>query len=190
VLTMVTRDDLPDGGASHVAGTIKEIRRLNPGIGIEVLISDLKGDAAALGTVLDAGPEVLNHNLETIFRLYPEVRPQADYQGSLQLINRAHEAGSVTKSGLMLGLGEQEQEVLTALEDLRAAGCDLLTLGQYLAPSRRHHPVVRYVTPEEFQVYEEKALAIGIQGGGQRAVGAKLLPGRGAIPQGFGITGC
>lgn len=152
VLTMVTRDDLPDGGAEHIAQTIRAIRKTAPETGVEVLISDLGGEEAALATVLAAEPEVLNHNMETVPRLYPEVRPQADYRRSLELISRsaAHLPRPVTKSGLMLGLGESREEILAAMDDLRQAGCDLLTLGQYLAPSDKHHPIVRYVTPEEF----------------------------------------
>jgi lipoic acid synthetase len=166
VLTMVTRDDLPDGGALHVAETLRALRSACPGVGIEALISDLKGDAGALATVLDAGPEVLNHNLETVPRLYPEVRPQADYRRSLQLLKRAagHPSRVVTKSGLMLGLGENREELLEAMDDLREAGCHLLTLGQYLAPSERHHPIIRYVPPEEFSEYEEEALKRGFYG--------------------------
>ncbi|MEW5721503.1 MAG: lipoyl synthase [Thermodesulfobacteriota bacterium] len=153
VLTMVTRDDLADGGAGHVARTIRAVRAKCPGVGLEVLVSDLGGDAAALETVLAARPEVLNHNVETVPRLYPRVRPQAAYRRSLDLLARADEyrPRPVTKSGLMLGLGETREEVLAVMDDLRAAGCDALTLGQYLAPSEDHHPVVRFLPPEEFE---------------------------------------
>ncbi|MCB2227979.1 MAG: lipoyl synthase [Desulfarculaceae bacterium] len=161
VLTMVTRDDLPDGGAAHVAATIAALGQYLPGVGVEVLISDLGGDPEALATVLAAAPQVLNHNLETVPRLYEAVRPQADYGRSLELLSRASQAGHVTKSGLMLGLGESEDEVLAALQDLRSVGCQILTLGQYLAPSARHYPVARYVPPEEFDHYRERALAMG-----------------------------
>jgi len=166
VLTMVTRDDLPDGGAAQVAKTIEAVRAACPGVGMEVLISDLGGDWSALETVLAARPEVLNHNLETVPRLYPGVRPQADYRRSLDLIARAasHETRPVTKSGLMLGLGEETGEVLQVMDDLRAAGCELLTLGQYLAPSAAHHPIARYVTPAEFADYQAVALAKGFSG--------------------------
>jgi lipoyl synthase len=166
VLTMVTRDDLPDGGAQQVAQTIAVVRRTCPGTRIEVLISDLGGNQDAVRTVLDANPDVLNHNLETVPRLYPQVRPQADYQRSLEILAAAagRRPDMATKSGLMLGLGETQAEILQSLDDLRAAGCDLLTLGQYLAPSRQHHPVRRYVPPEEFTEYEAEALGRGFAG--------------------------
>ena len=166
VVTMVTRDDLPDGGAQHVARTIETIREKSPGSGIEVLISDLGGNWAALEMVLTAMPDVLNHNLETVPRLYSQVRPQANYHRSLQLLGRArsHAPSLVTKSGLMLGLGEEKDEVLEVMGDLRQAGCNVLTLGQYLAPSELHHPVVRYVPPEEFAEYETHALQRGFAG--------------------------
>lgn len=164
VLTMVTRDDLPDGGAEQVARTIRAIKQTIPEAGVEVLISDLGGDAAALSTVLQAEPQVLNHNLETVPRLYGTVRPQADYERSLQVIRRAADQGFVTKSGLMLGLGEELKEVEAVLEDLRTAGCHLLTLGQYLAPSRRHLPVERYLPPEEWEELKRLALDKGFLG--------------------------
>jgi lipoic acid synthetase len=163
VVTMVTRDDLPDGGAQHVARTIEAIREKNPGTGIEILISDLSGNWAALEMVLTAMPDVLNHNLETVPRLYAQVRPQANYHRSLELLARARSSVPpiVTKSGLMLGLGEEKDEVLEVMGDLRQAGCNLLTLGQYLSPSEYHHPVIRYVPPEEFAEYEAHALKRG-----------------------------
>jgi lipoic acid synthetase len=163
VLTMVTRDDLSDGGALHIAKTIEAIRKKCPGVGVEVLISDLGGNKDALEIVLASKPEVLNHNIETVPRLYPEVRPQASYSRSLKLLKRAssHMPPMVIKSGLMLGLGETREEVLGSMHDLRKVGCLLLTLGQYLAPSDQHHPVIRYVPPEEFAGYEEEALALG-----------------------------
>ena len=166
VATMVTRDDLLDGGAVHIARTIEAIRKESPDIGIEVLISDLSGNREALETVLAARPEVLNHNLETVPRLYPTVRPQANYQRSLSLLTQAsaHVPPMVTKSGLMLGLGEKKDEILQAMDDLRKAGCQLLTLGQYLAPSDQHHPIVRYVPPEEFDEYQGEALTRGFSG--------------------------
>jgi lipoic acid synthetase len=165
VLTMVTRDDLPDGGADHIARTIQAVRNACPGIGIEVLISDLGGDPAALETVLEVKPEVLNHNVETVPSLYPQVRPQADFKRSIQLIERATASGrAVTKSGLMLGLSETHDQVLAVFDDLRRAGCSLLTLGQYLAPSDKHHPVMEWITPEEFAEYEKDALAMGFSG--------------------------
>ena len=163
VVTMVTRDDLPDGGARHVAQTIEAIHERCPGVGVEVLISDLSGSWAALEMVLAAAPEVLNHNLETVPRLYPQVRPQAHYHRSLELLARAssHVPPFVTKSGIMLGLGETKEEVLHIMDDLREAGCHLLTLGQYLAPSKQHHSVIRYIPPAEFAEYEAEALARG-----------------------------
>jgi lipoic acid synthetase len=166
VVTMVTRDDLPDGGAGHVVRTIESIRKECPGVGIEILISDLAGNWDALETVLIARPEVLNHNLETVPRLYPRVRPQADYRRSLELLARAaaHVPPMVIKSGLMLGLGEKKDEVLQAMDDLRNSDCHLLTLGQYLAPSYQHHPIVRYVPPEEFDEYQGEALTRGFSG--------------------------
>jgi lipoic acid synthetase len=166
VVTMVTRDDLSDGGAQHVARTIEAIREKSPGAGIEVLISDLGGNWSALETILTEAPEVLNHNLETVPRLYSQVRPQANYHRSLELLARArsHVPSLVTKSGLMLGLGEEKDEVLEVMGDLRQAGCNVLTLGQYLSPSVHHHPVVRYVPPEEFAEYEAHAIQRGFNG--------------------------
>jgi lipoyl synthase len=166
VLTMVTRDDLADGGATQIARTVEAIRAARPGLGIEILISDLHGNWQALGKVLAAGPEVLNHNIETVPRLYREVRPQADYSRSLELLERAssYTPSLVTKSGVMLGLGETREELIETMGSIRSAGCRLLTLGQYLAPSETHHPVVRYVPPEEFAELEEIGLRIGFSG--------------------------
>ena len=163
VVTSVTRDDLPDGGAAHFAATIREIRRLIPGTLVEVLIPDFQGDRSALLTVLEAQPDVLNHNIESVPRLYPQVRPQADYLRSLALLKRARDfdLGIATKSGLMLGLGEETQELRRTLQDLRAADCRILTLGQYLQPSPEHLPVARYVTPEEFENWRTSALEMG-----------------------------
>lgn len=161
VVTSVTRDDLPDGGASHFAATINELRARIPNVRIEVLIPDFKGDAAALGAVFAARPDVLNHNVETVPRLYPEVRPQARYQRSLDVITAAKAAGLTTKSGFMLGLGEEESEIDQTLLDLRAAGCDIVTIGQYLRPSPRHHVIVRYALPEEFERWGRRATALG-----------------------------
>ncbi len=159
VLTMVTRDDLADGGAHHMARTIQAIRRECPGVGVEVLISDLAGNHTALKMILKARPEVLNHNIETVPRLYATIRPQADYGRSLDLLAASKERAPqiLTKSGMMLGLGETRDEVLRVMDDLSSAGCRLLTLGQYLAPSERHHPVGRYVTPREFADYKSEA---------------------------------
>jgi lipoic acid synthetase len=166
VVTMVTRDDLPDGGAEHVARTIRAIHETCPGVGVEVLISDLRGNWHALEVVLAARPEVVNHNVETVPRLYPRVRPQADYPRSLELLSRASAFTPpvVTKSGLMLGLGEARKEVLNVMDDLRNVDCHALTLGQYLAPSRQHHPVARYIPPEEFAEYKAQAVARGFWG--------------------------
>jgi len=163
VVTSVTRDDLPDGGASHFAAAIRAIRERLPSARVEVLIPDFAGDPKALATVVAAGPDVLNHNLETVARLYPRVRPQAGYRRSLELLERAGrlDAALPTKSGLMLGLGETREEVLQAIGDLRRAGCRLLTLGQYLRPSPRHLPVTRYLPPEAFDLLKEQALAMG-----------------------------
>ncbi|PKN66900.1 MAG: lipoyl synthase [Deltaproteobacteria bacterium HGW-Deltaproteobacteria-15] len=163
VLTMVTRDDLADGGAEHIAETVSAIRKARSGIGLELLISDLHGSGKALFRVLEARPEVLNHNVETVPRLYPEVRPQADFNRSLELLQRAssHNPPIVTKSGMMLGLGETRKELIETMQAVRDTGCRLLTLGQYLAPSKRHHPIVRYVPPEEFSEYEKIGLGMG-----------------------------
>ncbi len=163
VVTSVTRDDLADGGAAHFAATIRAIRRRTPAAEIEVLIPDLQGDGEALAAVLAAQPNVLNHNIESVPRLYPRVRPQADYRRSLEFLARAGEMapGIPTKSGLMLGLGEEPDEVRQTLQDLRAAGCRILTLGQYLQPSPQHLPVAAYVTPAEFEEWRAAALAMG-----------------------------
>lgn len=156
VITSVTRDDLPDGGASQFAQTIRAIHEYDPGTAVEVLIPDFKGSASALRTVVDASPAVLNHNVETVPRLYTEVRPQAEYGRSLDLLKQAKllDGSLLTKSGLMLGLGESREEVIEAMATLRRAGCDLLTIGQYLQPSLEHHRLVRYVRPEEFEEYQ------------------------------------
>jgi len=157
VITSVTRDDLADGGASVFAGTIRSIRSLDPKIKIEVLIPDFKGDKASLVTVLKESPDVLNHNVETISRLYSQVRPQADYGRSLELLKRVKEYNPrmKTKSGFMLGLGETREEVLGLLRDLKRAGCDFLTIGQYLQPRPDRLPVIEYVPPETFQEYKK-----------------------------------
>jgi lipoic acid synthetase len=163
VVTSVTRDDLPDGGAAHFAATIREIRRRVPEAEIEVLIPDFQGDRAALETVLRARPDVLNHNIETVPRLYSRVRPQADYRRSLELLRRAGESAPLlpTKSGLMLGLGERPDEIRQTLRDLREVGCRILTLGQYLQPSPAHLPVEAYVPPEDFENWRKAALDLG-----------------------------
>ncbi len=161
VVTSVTRDDLPDGGAGHFAATIRELRRRLPGTSVEVLIPDFQGDADALDNVLAAAPDILNHNIETVPRLHPSVRPQADYTRSLAVLRHAAQTGACAKSGLMLGMGETDVEISETLRDLREAGVSLLTLGQYLAPSAAHHPVARFVSPAEFDRWRDKALALG-----------------------------
>jgi len=163
VVTSVTRDDLKDGGAGHFARTIHAIHDRIAEVKVEVLVPDFLGDRAALNTVLDAGPDVLNHNVETVARLYPRVRPEADYQRSLDLLAKvgAHDGGIPAKSGLMLGLGEKDDEIQRTLEDLFSHGVRLLTLGQYLQPSAGHLPVERFVPPEEFAAWRETALDLG-----------------------------
>ena len=163
VVTSVTRDDLADGGAGFFAMTIEEIRRLLPRARVEVLIPDFQGDADAVHAVMAARPDVLNHNLETVPRLYPRVRPQAAYERSLEVLRLARQyAPSVpTKSGLMLGLGERPEEVTKTLEDLLEAGCSMLTLGQYLQPSKGHLEVAAFIHPDDFKKWKKKALAMG-----------------------------
>jgi lipoic acid synthetase len=168
VITSVNRDDLPDGGAAHFAATIRAVRELNPATAVEVLIPDFRGNEAALDAVLDARPDVLAHNTETVPRLYKKVRPDADYRQTLEVLARSGAARSneypvVVKSGVMLGLGESKAEVVATLEDLRASDCDFVTLGQYLSPTPRHLPIRRYVTPEEFDEFGEIARAIGFR---------------------------
>ena len=165
VITSVTRDDLPDGGASCFSETIARIRALSPGAMVEVLVPDFQGNPESLRIVLKARPEVFNHNLETVPRLYGQARPGADYQRSLALLHKAHELcpNIPTKTGLMLGLGETEQEVRQTLKDCVHAGCRILTLGQYLQPTKDHLPVQRYVSPEEFEAWRTIALDIGFQ---------------------------
>ena len=163
VITSVTRDDLPDGGASQFAQTINAIHEYDPNIPVEFLIPDFKGSTSALQTVMNASPAVINHNVETMPRLYPEVRPETNYQRSLELLEKARllNGNFITKSGLMLGLGETRGEVIEVMTDLREAGCDLLTIGQYLQPSLSHHKVVKYIPPEEFQEYQNIGEKIG-----------------------------
>jgi lipoic acid synthetase len=165
VVTSVTRDDLKDGGAGQFVETIRRLKEKIDGVRVEVLIPDFAGDKEALKAVLDAAPDVLNHNIETVERLYPAARPQADYGRSLELIRRAGEMAPdiPTKSGMMLGLGEAEEEIRRTLKDLRSVGCRMLTLGQYLQPSRAHLAVERYVTPEEFGDWETEARAMGFE---------------------------
>ena len=161
VLTSVARDDLPDGGAFVFAESIREIRRRCPGVGVEVLIPDLRGEDEHLDTVFDARPDVLNHNLETVRRLQERVRPSARYERSLHVLHRAALRGLVAKSGLMLGLGETTEEVEEALRDLRAHGVDMVTIGQYLRPDAHHLPLERYATPAEFDALGAYARSLG-----------------------------
>jgi lipoic acid synthetase len=165
VITSVTRDDLPDGGAEIFAMTIRALKRHDPGLGVEVLIPDFQGNWDALATVMRAAPDILNHNLETVPRLYARVRPKAIYTQSLELLRRARMLSprTPTKSGLMLGLGETRDELLTVLEDLRANDVDVLTLGQYMRPSLKHLPVERYVPPEEFDELKIVARGLGFR---------------------------
>jgi lipoic acid synthetase len=162
VVTAVARDDLPDGGAGVFAATIQAIRRRTPDVQVEVLIPDVKGHEPSLRTIFDAQPDVLNHNLETVPRLQRAVRPSATYARSLAVLARAKEAGLTTKSGLMVGLGETDDEVLGTLADLRGVGVDIVTIGQYLRPTSRHLPVTRWVEPGTFDAYAEAGEAMGI----------------------------
>lgn len=162
VVTSVTRDDLPDGGAGHIADTVAAIRSASPGARVEVLIPDLQGDRSALARVLDARPDVLNHNLETVPRLYPEVRPGAGYRRSMGILQAAAESGLAAKSGLMVGLGEEISEVSAVLEDLAGAGCRAATVGQYLAPSPGHRPISRFWRREEFEALEAHGRRLGM----------------------------
>ena len=165
LITSVTRDDLLDGGASHFANTISEIKNRDTHIIIEVLTPDFKGDYNALNTVLEAGVDLFNHNIETVPRLYKSVRPEADYRRSLSILNYVHGLSShpPIKSGIMLGLGEKESEVKDTLKDIFDAGCSIITIGQYLRPSKKHIPVERYVTPEEFDTWKDIALKMGFK---------------------------
>ncbi|MEY3615251.1 MAG: lipoyl synthase [Actinomycetota bacterium] len=162
VLTMVARDDLPDGGFAHVAQCIHEIRRQSPGSAVETLVSDAKGDDASLQLLVDARPDVFNHNIETVARLQRTVRPSAGYARSLSVLARANQAGLVTKSGFMLGLGEQRHEVESLLRDLACVGVSIVTIGQYLRPTNEHLPVVRWATPDEFAHYRQIGESFGI----------------------------
>ncbi|MDC7235153.1 MAG: lipoyl synthase [Spirochaetales bacterium] len=165
VVTSVTRDDLEDGGASVFAQVIREVHALDPPVGIEVLIPDFQGSREALHKVLEAGPEILNHNIETVPSLYETVRPDAVYQRSLDLLAEVKTSRPLvyTKSGLMLGLGETEEEVMKVIRDLHESGCDFLTMGQYLRPSKDHLPVKKYISPETFKKYEQAALSMGFK---------------------------
>jgi len=163
VLTAVARDDLVDGGAAQFAATLRALRRRLPGAKLEALTPDFKGDRQALSTLLEAEPDVFNHNIEMAPRLFPRVRPQGDYRRSLELLAAAKSLrrGQVTKSGLMVGLGETDAEVLEVLRDLRGVGVDIVTIGQYLRPTRAHMPVARYVAPPGFRAFEQHARSLG-----------------------------
>jgi lipoic acid synthetase len=165
VITSVTRDDLLDGGAQHFAACVRAVRRA-AAASIELLVPDFRGAGSALQTVLDAGPDVLGHNVEVVPRLYPKLRARADYLRSLELLQRARRAqpGIYSKSGLMVGVGETEAEVIAVMRDLREVGCDLLTIGQYLQPSAEHFPLVEYVAPATFERYARLAKELGFLG--------------------------
>ena len=166
VVTSVTRDDLPDGGAEHFAQTISALRTVDPTTTVEVLIPDLSGSTQALELVAGAKPDIINHNVETVPRLYKRVRPKADYRRSLKVLGLVKDldGGILSKSGLMLGLGETEEEILAVMQDLLQVGCDFLTLGQYLCPSEEHLPVARYIPPQEFQDIAAKGQEMGLRG--------------------------
>jgi lipoyl synthase len=163
-VTGVARDDLPDGGAWLYAETVRQIHELNPGTGVELLIPDFNSIDAQLDEVFAARPEVLAHNLETVPRIFKRIRPAFRYERSLEVITKARAAGLVTKSNLILGMGETPEEVVSALRDLHAAGCEIITITQYLRPSARHHPVERWVKPEEFVEHSEAAEELGFAG--------------------------
>ena len=162
VITSVTRDDLEDGGAAHFAATINSVRATLPESGIEVLIPDFQGSTKALDTVIAAAPDVINHNVETHTSLYPSIRPQADYEQSLSLLRNVHASGIMAKSGFMVGLGEDDDQVHELMHDLHKAGCAIVTIGQYMRPSLQHPPVQRYVHPDRFAEYAAWGRAMGI----------------------------
>lgn len=163
VITCVTRDDLQNGGAVHWVSCIRAIRKRNPCCRIEVLISDLMGDTDALDLILDASPDVIGHNLETVPRLYSSARPEADYRRSLKILSHAAKRNFITKSGIMIGLGEQRSEVQSLIKDAADHGVDIFTIGQYLQPSRRHLPVEEYIAPEIFEQYKQDGLQAGLR---------------------------
>jgi len=164
VVTCVTRDDLPDGGASHFAKTIYELKKL-PGVTVEVLVSDFMGKEESIAKVVEAKPDIINHNIETVPRLYSKVRPKADYSRSLNLLKKSKELDPyiLTKSGIIVGLGETEEEVIQVMKDLRSVDCDMMTIGQYLRPSAKHIEVAEYVTPQQFERYEEIGYELGFK---------------------------
>jgi len=162
VITSVNRDELDDGGAAIWAETIRQIRRQSPGTSVEVLIPDFEGDPDAMDTVFAERPEILNHNMETVRRLHPAVRPQARYERSIEVLRRAGEAGLVNKTGIMVGIGEEEEEIEELMRDVRAGShCRILTIGQYLQPTDRHLPIARWVTPEQFERYKHLGESLG-----------------------------
>lgn len=161
VVTSVNRDELQDGGASIFVETVRQIRRLAPACAVEVLIPDFEGNEAALAAVVAEKPEILNHNIETVRRLFPTIRPQGKYDRSIELLKRAKHLGARTKSGLIVGMGETVEEIREVMQDLRKVGCDILTIGQYLQPSRRHLPVARFYHPDEFALFKAEGLALG-----------------------------
>ena len=165
VITSVTRDDLEDGGAGHFAETIRAVRKRVEGVTVEVLIPDFKGDRDALGKVIAAEPEIINHNLETVKSLYDRVRPEADYERSLSLLRYVKDKAPeiLTKTGIMVGLGETEEEVYGLMDDAVIAGCDILTVGQYLQPSPEHYELKEYISDEQFRIYEEKGYERGFR---------------------------
>jgi lipoyl synthase len=163
VITSVNRDERHDGGSPIFAETVRLIHERVPNCKIEVLIPDFKGSEEALDIVLASKPDILNHNLETVPRLYRTVRPQANYQQSLEVLQRAKQKGFVTKTGLMLGIGERMEEILEVIKDARAVACDILTLGQYLQPTKEHLPIDRYVHPDEFKMLKEEGLKMGFR---------------------------
>ena len=163
VITSVNRDELNDGGASIFAETIRQVRQLNPSCTVEVLIPDFEGNHAALQTVADARPEILNHNIETVERLFSDIRPQGKYRRSIDLLKRAKQMGMTTKSGLIIGMGETRDEIRTVMQDLRAVSCDILTIGQYLQPTRQHLSVTRFYHPDEFTAFKEEGRLLGFR---------------------------
>lgn len=165
VITSVTRDDLDDGGANHFAETIRQIKQKSPKLTVEVLIPDFLGNNSALTTVVQAQPDIINHNIETVPRLYQDVRPMADYKRSLNLLKRVKKINPdiFTKSGIMVGLGETRDEVISTLKDLKSIECDFITIGQYLAPSRNHHPVIEYIHPDAFEEYKNIGMEMGFK---------------------------
>ena len=163
VITSVDRDDLPDLGAAHWAQTIREIKRLNPETTTEVLIPDVQWRKELVSQVIEAGPEIISHNMETVKRISPQVRSAANYHTSLEVIRQIAESGTTAKSGIMVGLGETPAEVEELMDDLIAVGCKILTIGQYLQPTHKHYPVVAYITPEQFAIYKETGLKKGFE---------------------------